>query len=319
MFQFKSITEFQRAFDTEDKCRAAFELIRWKGQPACVSCGSLAVYRLPNGKRFGCTDCRKIFSVLVGTALENTKIPLTKWFYAMYICLNHKKGISSHQLARDLGVTQKTAWHILHRIREIVREKAPQMLQGTVEADETFFGGKASNKHSKERRAMFEKGTGYVHKTPVMGLVERGGNIVAFRIVEAKGEVMKPIVRNVVDKSAMLVTDGFGGYKGLGKEYSKHIVINHANGIYGFEVFEDGKFTKYHTNTIEGFWSQMKRGVYGIYHQVSPKHINRYCDEFVFRYNTRKTTNDVRFFIGLEKAENCRLTYADLIQRVKTA
>lgn len=317
MFEFKSILELQKHYNTDEKCRKALELVRWKGKPACVRCGSLAVYRLPNGKQFGCTDCRKIFSVTVGTIFENTKIPLTKWFYAMYLCLNHKKGVSSHQLARDLGITQKSAWHVLHRIRELVREKAPVMLKGTVEADESFFGGKSSNWHAPKRRLMFEKGTGYVHKTPVMGLVERGGNIVAFRITEAKGQVMKPIVRDVVDKSAMLVTDGFGGYKGLEKEYYKHIVINHADGIYGFEVFANGEFVKYHTNTIEGFWSQMKRGVYGIYHQVSPKHINRYCDEFVFRYNTRKTTNSNRFFIGLAKAENCRLQYRQLTQRVK--
>lgn len=319
MFKFKNIIEFQKAYDTDEKCRKALELIRWKGQPACVACGSLAVYRLPNGKHFGCTDCRKIFSVTVGTALENTKIPLTKWFYAMWVCLNYKKGISSHQLARELGITQKSAWHLLHRIREMVREKAPQMLKNTVEADETFFGGKSKNWHSKKRREMFEKGTGYVHKTPVMGLLQRDGNVLAFRIVEAKGEVIKPIVREVVDKSAMLITDGFGGYKGLDKEYHKHIVINHAEGIYGFEVYSDGKFTKFHTNSIEGFWSQMKRGVYGLYHHVTPKHINRYCDEYVFRHNTRKSTNDVRFFIGLAKIENSRLKYSELIQKVRTS
>lgn len=321
MFEFKSVTDFIKHYDTEDKCRKALELIRWNGQPACVCCGSTNVYRFKDNRRFKCAEkeCRKLFSVTVGTVLENSKLPLTKWFYAMYICLNHKKGISSHQLSRDLGITQKAAWHVLHRIRTMVKAKAPQMLKGTVEADESFFGGKASNKHAKQRRLMFEKGTGYVHKTAVMGLVERGGNVVAFRISEAKGFVMKPHVRRIVDKNAMLVTDGFGGYKDLDKEYQKHIVINHANGIYGFEVYTNGEFVKYHTNTIEGFWSQMKRGVYGIYHQVSPKHLDRYCDEFVFRYNTRKTTNSNRFFIGLKQTEGCRLKYADLIAKVRTS
>ncbi len=302
MKNFSSLLEVMREFDTVEKCKAHLALVRWNGSPACVHCGATRIYTTNRG--YKCAECLKKFTVTVGTIYEGSKIPLTKWFLAEYIITAHKKGISSHQLGRDLGITQKSAWFLGHRIREQIRVKQRGFITGTVEVDETFIGGKAKNKHEWQRKKLIENGTGYVNKTPVFGILERGGDVRTFKVDKADGLTLKPIILANLAPGAELITDGFGGYKDLNKFYY-HTIVNHAKGVW----VEGGK----HTNTLEGFWGLLKRGIDGIYHQVSPKHLHRYCDEFAYRYNTRKVKDGDRFNLSMNMVEGCRLTYKQLI------
>lgn len=303
MKTFKSILEFQKHFNTDDKCRAFLEQQRWGNEPACCFCGSLNVTRLKDGKRFQCNEkeCRKQFSVTVGTIAENTKIPLTKWFLAMYILSNHSKGISSLQLATWLDVTQKTAWFLNHRIREMLAEKAPEILSGIVEVDETYVGGKISNKHVSKRKE-FSKND---NKTMVFGAIEREGKVITKIVPDAKAESLITAVKENVQEGSIMVSDENVSYKGLKKLY-KHVKVNHSKGEYVVGVG--------HTNTIEGFWSLLKKQINGIHHSVSPKHLQRYCNEASYRYNRKGETQDVRFTDTLTNCEG-RLKYKDLINK----
>jgi len=299
--KFKSLPQLLNHFKNESTCIKYLEKQRWGKKPCCPHCGCVGAYTLNDG-RYKCKDkgCYKKFSVMVGTIFENSKVKLNLWFAAIYLATAHKKGISSLQLHRDLGVTQKTAWFMLHRIREMLREKQSPMLSGTVEADETYIGGDQKNMHQDKRKV----GSGKEHKTPVLGMLERGGKIRTKKIGKADGKTIKPIVKREVSKNATLLTDGFGGYHGLDKHFADHQTLNHIKGEY---VRGD-----YHTNNIENFWSMLKRGIYGIYHYASPKHIHRYCDEFAYRYNTRNDNDADRFTASLGRVDG-KLTYKQLI------
>ena len=301
--KFKNLIELQQYFSNENKCWDYLERLRWNGKVICPFCNGEKHYKFKNSRTYKCVDCKKKFNAKIGTIFENTKIPLRKWFVAIYIATSHKKGISSLQLHRDIGVTQKTAWFILHRIREMLKSKAPYMLNSTVEIDETYVGGKAKHKTKKQRQAL--KGTGYLDKTMVFAILERNGNVWTKMVDSVDGENLKPIIRKHVDNSTTIITDGFGAYHGLDKEYH-HEIINHQQD----EWYRDG----FHTNSIEGFFSQLKRGIYGIYHSVSPKHLHRYCSEFEFRYNTRKSKEVDRFNYSFLTC-NRRLKYQDLISK----
>lgn len=196
MKAFASILQFQKHFSTDAKCRAYLEQQRWGNEPCCVFCGTLNVTRIKDGKRFQCNEkeCRKQFSVLVGTVAENTKIPLTKWFLAMFILTNHSKGISSLQLASWLGVTQKTAWFLNQRIREMLKENDSELLTGIVEVDETYSGGKISNKHVSKRKAAREKN----NKTMVFGAVSRGGKVKTKIVPDTTKESLITAVKSIV-------------------------------------------------------------------------------------------------------------------------
>ena len=299
--EFTNLIELQKYFSNEDVCWNHLEKLRWNGKVVCPFCHGDKHYKFANSRTYKCRDCKKKFNAKIGSIFENTKIPLSKWFVSIYIATSHKKGISSCQLAKDIGCTQKTAWFILHRIREMLKAKAPYMLNSTVEIDETYVGGKAKHKHKNERKAL--AGRGYIDKTMVFAIVERKGNVWTKMVDKVDGNNLQPIIKQRVDKSTTIITDGFGAYFGLDKEYH-HEIINHQQ--------DEWKRGEYHTNTIEGYFSLLKRGIIGIYHYVSPKHLHRYCDEFSFRYNTRKATEDYRFdysFINCEK----RLKYKDLI------
>jgi transposase-like protein len=306
MKKFENIIQLTNHFSDETICRKHLESIRWEdGKPVCPFCGCEKIYSIENGKRYKCAnnECHKKFSATVGTIFENTKIPLRIWFIAIYFACNHKKGISSLQLSRDLGITQKTAWFVLQRIREMLKEKAPQMLKNEVEVDESYFGGKEKNKH-QSKKINGTQGRSSKTKIPVLGLVERNGNVIAKPVINTKGETIQPIMRNTVQFGSVLFTDEWHGYKGLERLY-EHKFVNHSEGEY-----VKGNV---HTNTVEGFWSLFKRGIVGIYHSVSPKHLERYCDEFSFRYNTRLETQQSRFNDAIGKSNNNRLKYKDLI------
>ncbi len=305
--QFKNLKDLLLAFPTEQKCRDFIAKKMWGDSPICPFCNGTKIYSIENGKRFKCGNktCYKKFSITVGTIFENTKIPLTTWFAAMYLVSAHKKGISSMQLSRDLGISQKTAWFLIHRIREMFLNKAPHLLRKVVEADETLVGGKNKNRHA-HKKVPHSQGRSHQDKTSVFGLAQRGGYVTTFVVPDTKAGTLYPLIKQMLHNNSVLITDEWLGYNTV-KQGFPHVVINHQQGEYARGAFD--------TNTIEGFWSLLKRGIYGTYHQVSPKHLQRYCDEFGFRYNTRKIKDNVRFEKSFDYAKGRRLKYKDLTKK----
>lgn len=309
MPKFKTLLQLFDYFKTEEICRSTLEQQRWNGTPECPHCGYTKIYRTARGFKCANPDCYKKFSVTVGTVMENTKISLRLWFAGIYLITSSKKGISSHQLARMLGTSQHTGWFLLHRIREMLKDQSTEQLRNIVEVDETFVGGKRKNKHKAERDRLAKVGTGYVEMAPVVAMLERKGRLRLVTVPGSRvnGEILKPIIRQHVEKSSLLITDGFGGYYGLNKEYW-HEQLEHNK-----DEFVRGSF---HTNSVEGFFGILKRGIIGIYHYVSPEHLHRYCNEFAYRYNTRDLTDYDRFMESLKLVGSARLRYNDMITKL---
>ena len=312
---------FQPRFQNEDAAREHLEALHWPEGPFCPHCGSVKATRLPPQKgrktkahpegaiRKGvvqCNDCRQQYTVTVGTVFESSKVPLHKWLYVNHVLCSSKKGTSAHQIARNIGVSYKTAWFMMHRIREAMKETHGGPMGGygeTIEADETFVGGKVKNRSNKQRRVrQGEKFLGPVHgKQPVVSLVERGGKVRSFHVANVTGETLRAILVTNADRGSWLMTDEHSGYINVGREFTGHGVVAHSKGEYGRGPF--------HTNTIEGFFSLLKRGIIGTYHHVSEQHLARYCAEFDFRYNTRKLDDAERADENLLGAIGKRLTY----------
>lgn len=229
MRNFKNLTQLFDYFKDEKTCRDYLEKQLWTGTPACPHCGSVKVYRTNRGFKCGEKECRKKFSVTVGTVFENSKIPLRTWFAAMYLIASHKKGISSLQLHRDLGVTQKTAWFILHRIRETLRDKHSPLLTDVVEVDETFVGGKNKNRHA-DKKVPDSQGRSVADKTPVVGVMQRGGKIRTQVVADTKAESLHPFIVNSVKAGSIVITDEWRSYQGL--DGFSHVIINHNDGEY---------------------------------------------------------------------------------------
>ena len=297
-----SVIELATMFPTEESAVAWFENIYWAGRRCCGHCGSENTHEVPNAKPmpYRCRDCRKYFSVRTGTVLQSSRLPLRKWVFAVYLYVTSLKSVSSMKLHRDLGVTQKTAWFMLHRLREAWMAANLDRFLGPVEVDETYVGGKRKNMSNAKRKTL--TGRGSVGKTAVVGAKDRPSNRVAARVVERTDQpTLQGFVVEHTAPNATIFTDEAGGYKGL----PNHHAVAHGAGQY-----VNGQI---HTNGVESFWSMLKRAHTGTFHKMSPKHLNRYVQEFAQRHNLREMdTIDLMRNVTAGLVGK-RLPYADLI------
>jgi transposase-like protein len=298
-------------FTDETAAREALEAIVWPAGRVCPHCGNadqdklakLATKSVRPGLYY-CNECKKQFTATVGTIFERSKVPLTKWWLAMHLIGSSKKGISSHQLHRMLGVSYKSTWFMMHRIREAMRVGGLAPMGGagqTIEVDETFIG----------KREGFEAKPGWVrHKNTVLTLVERGGSVRSFHIDEATKENIVPIVNENLDHESHLMTDEARRYEAIGKDFASHSVVDHHRGEYGYTDRATG--AKVNTNTVEGYYSIFKRGMKGVYQHCGEKHLHRYLAEFDFRYSNRSALgveDQERVAKIVEGAKGKRLQY----------
>ena len=272
-------------FDSEKKCQQILEDSYWGDDVVCPKCGKHHC-KMSNSGRYHCTECNHNFSCTVGTIFENSKLSLRKWFFAIYMITSNKKGVSSCQLARDLDITQKTAWHILHKIRSVFSQNDSNALTGTVECDEMYLGGAEDNKH-KNKKTKGTQGRSTKTKKPIFGMIQRSGKLVAMAVKDTKAETLMPIIKQFVAENTVVYTDELKSYNRLSKENYSHGVVHHNENEF---VVDD-----IYTNTIECFWSHFKKMVFGTYHFVSKKHLQRYIDEEVYRWNTRLMSESARF------------------------
>lgn len=297
---FKSVVELLDTFKDEQSCIDHLEHLRWNGNVVSPFDPNSTVYKC-KGNKYRCRKTGKYFNVKTNTLFDNTKISLRKWFVAIYIVTSHKKGISSVQLSKDINVTQKTAWFMLHRIRKCFGIENDNELNNTVEMDETYVGGKNKNRHAN-KKVKHCQGRSSADKTPVFGMVERNGKLNAKVVADTSADTLTPEILKHV-KNATIYTDEYKGYNEV-RQYYPHEIVKHKQ----YEYVRENIYT----NTIEGFWALLKRGIIGIYHYVSKIHLQRYVDEFVFRYNTRGCSEFSRFNLLLQNTEY-RLTYKQLI------
>jgi transposase-like protein len=302
-----NLSDLAKHFSDEDKARERLEQMRWGQDGAvCPRCGGADPYKLtpkatskkPGRKGlYKCKACRKQFTATVGTIFEDSHIPLSKWMLAIHLIAASKKGMSAHQLHRMLGITYKSAWFMAHRLRyAMTQEPIATKLKGIVEADETYIGGKRKGKFAAGRPGFVRDG-----KTPVVALVERGGRVRATVMPKVQAHEVRAFIESNVEQNVRLMTDESRLYDGIGKDLASHETVKHS-----IKKYVRGDV---HTNTVEGFFSLLKRGITGIYHHVGEGHVHRYVDEFAFRYDTRKMSDAERAELTVQGAEGKRLTY----------
>lgn len=285
---------------------------RWGDLPACAWCGDVDVYKMltKDGQRnkdyrWRCRGCKRMFTVRIGTIFEQSRLPLSIWVYAFWKACSSKKGISALQLAREMEITHKSALFVLRRIRHGLGSEGGRKLTGTVEADETYVGGKPRRPFGYGAKHKPGRGT---DKTPVFGIVQRGGDV-RFRMMErVTGDRLAEAIAENAARSCRLITDEFGGYLKVGKAFEGgHFTTKHSS----FQYVKPG--TDIHSNTIEGAFSLIKRGVMGTFHSVSKKHLPNYLNEFEFRWNTRKLDDGQRVVRAIRQVEGKRLEYRDSV------
>lgn len=305
-----NLADLAAHYSNEDAARALLEETRWGKDCAnacCPHCGGMNPYRLTAKEgsarpvRKGvwkCRACRKQFTVTVGTIFEASHIPLRKWWLAIHLLASSKKGISAHQLHRNLGISYQSAWFMAHRLRyAMMQGPMLELMKGIVEIDETYVGARRKRGTKRGRPAADS------HKTPVVALVERGtGRVRAFTMPRVTAENLSKEIDRNIKPNATMMTDEFSAYKNVAEFSSrKHMTVNHSK-----DEYVRGNA---HTNTVEGFFSLLKRGINGVYHHVGRGHLNRYCDEFAFRYENRKVSDGERSRMLVIGAEGKRLTY----------
>lgn len=291
-------------FSNPDNCLEYFVSRRWPDGVVCPNCGRDDVTFLVNQKKWQCKSSHKQrqFSAKVGTIFEDSPLGLDKWLMAVWMITNCKNGVSSYEVHRAVGVTQKTAWFMVHRIRVAMELGSFEKLSGTIEADETYIGGEAKNMHKDKRAIRVRKSGSAKHKTAVLGMVERKGRVCA-KVVNSRDAVtIRDFVTTGAEEGSEVMTDEWRGYHNLYDTYT-HRVINHSM------EYVNGNI---HTNGIENFWSLLKRTIKGTYVSVDPSHLQKYIEAQVFRYNNRKDTDGQRFFKVTGQLAGKRLTYAEL-------
>ncbi len=315
MKNFKDLMDLVNFFNTEERCHKFLKSILWSSGKKCPCCGSNKITEFKiNFKRNRCQKCKVDFSIRKGTIFDDSKITLQKWFMAIYLIGSNKKGISSVALAEQIGITQKSAWFILHRIRNASNTNFFQEpLKNEVEIDEAYFGGKAENMHMSKRI----RAKGVYKKTAVLGMVERNNIVKAIKVENTQANTLQKEIYNNVEEGTILMTDEHKAYQSISNSYN-HKVVNHSASEYVKEGFtnkrgEERKAFKIHTNTIEGYWAWVKRGIYGIHHWVSEKHMQKYLNDYSFKYNTKDLQNNERFVMFLQNVISNKLTYKDLI------
>ncbi|MDQ3686864.1 MAG: IS1595 family transposase [Acidobacteriota bacterium] len=311
-----NLSTLAKHFSDEDKAREFLEAKRWPNGARCPHCKSEGAYKLtPKAESktpvrkgvWKCRECRKQFTVRVGTIFEDSHIPLSKWLLAIHLLSASKKGHSAHQIHRMLGVTYKSAWFMMHRIRyAMVQEPLASKLSGIVEVDETYIGGKSKNMHKHVREARI-KGRGTVDKAPVVTLVERDGRVRSSHMARVTGENLRDVLREYVAPQANICTDSSPSYSGVDKEFASHESVNHKEGEY--------VRGSVHVNSCESVHALLKRGVIGTYHHWSVKHLHRYLSEFDFRFNLRKVEDGERTLEALKGFEGKRLMYKDPVKK----
>jgi transposase-like protein len=313
----KTLQQVIRYFSDEQICIDTVAQMRWPDGPVCPACGHKEHYYLKTQRRWKCKECYRQFSVKLGTIFEDSPLPLDKWLCAMWLIANCKNGISSCEVAKDLGITQKSAWFMLHRIRKSMQNGSLVKIGGPeseVEVDETFIGGKARNMHKSKKIGKGYQHRGIVNKTIVMGMLERGGNVTTKVIQDREKGTLHGHVAECIEAGTNVYSDEWGAYNGLSEldENYKHQVINHA------EKYVDGRV---HTNGLENFWSLTKRTLAGTYVSVEPFHLFRYLDEQAYRFNNRKKPMDDsgRFYDLLSRVAGRRVTYAALTGKTAEA
>ncbi|SMP10785.1 ISXO2-like transposase domain-containing protein [Chryseobacterium profundimaris] len=300
----KSLKQLILTFSDEQKCINFLEKIFWDGNPVSPFDKNSKVYKC-KGNKYKCKNTGKYFTIKNIGLFKNSNLKLIDWFIAIWLFTSHKGGLSSMQLQRELNVTQKTAWFILKRLRECSKFENKHTLSGEVEIDETYVGGKNKNRHA-DKKVKRSQGRSFKDKVPVLGMIQRGGKVVAHVVESVSAEQLEPIIFKTIDAFETVYTDEWKAYNNL-HEFYNHSIVNH-----GKKEYVNGNTS---TNCIENFWGNLKRGIIGVYRVVSRKHLQKYIFEFVFRHNTRKMSPSERFVYLLSNIKGCNFSYKQLMTK----